>query len=199
MENLTNDKEIVLEQEEIVREVTMTGLEANLYAIILFIPIFIILGLPFIWIWGLKAFKMGGKLFIHNGIFFLIILLVGIIIHEGLHGITWAKYCKAGFKSIQFGIKWSYLTPYCHCKEPLQVNHYRIGGLMPGLILGIIPSVIAIITGNSWLIWFGLLFTGAAGGDIMVLWQLRKYNNRYLMQDHPDEIGFIVKRKRMVE
>ena len=181
-----------IEKEEIVKNVTMTAIEANLYGVLLFIPVFIIFGLPYIGLWGWDSLKEGGNLFLHNKLYFVTTILLGIIVHEALHGLTWAKYCKNGIKSIKFGVKWKYLTPYAHCKEPLTVSHYKIGGAMPGIVLGIIPSIIALLTGSAWLMCFGLFFTGAAGGDMLVLWNLRGYDNNYLMKDHPDEIGFMV-------
>jgi hypothetical protein len=36
------------------------------------------------------------------GFIVLIALTIGIILHELIHGITWAKYTKDGFKSIRF-------------------------------------------------------------------------------------------------
>jgi hypothetical protein len=52
------------------------------------------------------------------GFIVLIALTIGIILHELIHGITWAKYTKDGFKSIRFGVLWKFLTLL-----PLQ-SHY---------------------------------------------------------------------------
>ena len=98
-----------------------------------------------------------------------IILIFGIVLHELIHGITWAKFAKAGFKSIKFGILKEMLTPYCHCKEPLKVKHYIFGAITPAIITGIIPAITAIFTGNLWLLIFGMLFTMAAAGDFMII------------------------------
>jgi hypothetical protein len=43
--------------------------------------------------------------------FIVLIATIGIILHELIHGITWAKYTKDGFKSIRFGVLWKFLTP----------------------------------------------------------------------------------------
>lgn len=94
-----------------------------------------------------------------------------------------------GFKSIKFGVISKYLTPYCHCKEPLLVNHYITGAIMPAIILGIIPSVLSIITGYPGLFMFGLFFTFAAGGDFMIIDILKKEPMNNLVQDHPSKIG----------
>ena len=70
-------------------------------------------------------------------------LMAGIVVHELIHGLTWAYFAKKGFKSIRFGVFWEMLTPYCHCSEPLTVRQYCIGALMPLVVLGIIPLVLA--------------------------------------------------------
>ncbi len=181
-----------IDKDEIVENVTMSAGKANLYGTLFFIPIIFIFGIPFSLIWGWDAFKLGGINFITKSISFFTTLLIGIILHEGIHGLFWAIYCTNGIKSIKFGFKWEYLTPFAHCKENLTVNQYKLGAAMPGILLGFLPSILAIIIGNAWLLFAGILFTGAAGGDILILLKLRKYDSKFLMKDHPDEIGFMV-------
>ncbi|HET6528317.1 MAG TPA: hypothetical protein VFG39_06165, partial [Balneolaceae bacterium] len=50
----------------------------------------------------------------------------------------------------------------------------------------------SLILQNGWLLGFGLLFTLAAGGDILILWLLRKVDDGLLVQDHPDLVGCVV-------
>ena len=121
---------------------------------------------------------------------FFPILIVGAVIHELLHGITWGYFAKNKMKSIKFGVKWQYITPYCHCKEPLKVKHYWIGGAMPLIVMGIIPAIVAIAIGNSFLLHFGIFFSWAAGGDIISLFMLRKLDRNSYVSDHPTEMGF---------
>lgn len=123
------------------------------------------------------------------------ILILGILLHELIHGITWAKFAKEGFKSIKFGILWKMLTPYCHCKEALKVRHYIIGAITPAIIMGIVPSIIAIMIGSFELLIFGMFFTMAAGGDFLIINLIRKENNSDLVQDHPSEAGCYIYRK----
>jgi hypothetical protein len=72
----------------------------NLYCILIFIAVTILFTSFFILIWGMEILKQGISLFIHNKIHFLLTTVLGIIAHEALHGITWAAYCKNGFRSI---------------------------------------------------------------------------------------------------
>ena len=71
---------------------------------------------------------------------------------------------------------------------------YRIALIMPGIILGILPSVYGIITGDSLILFLGLFFIIAAGGDLLVLWLIRKVSIDKYVLDHPGKAGcYIVK------
>lgn len=123
---------------------------------------------------------------------FMVVLVVGIIVHELIHGLTWGLYAKSKFKSISFGVMWKMLTPYCHCSEPLKVPHYAIGALMPLIILGLIPAVVAICLGSLFWLNMSIIFIAAAAGDIMIVWKLRKENRNNMILDHPTEAGYLV-------
>ena len=91
------------------------------------------------------------------------------------------------------------LTPYCHCKEPLQIKHYIIALLAPLLFLGIVPAIISLITGNVILLFLGIVFSSAAAGDLMIYLLIRKENPEDYVQDHPSEAGYYVFRKNKSE
>ena len=174
---------------------------ANVFGVLILIPIGLLFGLPFYFIWkpqlDIKQYlDSTGPL--GAGLGFLLIfgiLILGIVLHELIHGIIWAKFAKEGFKSIKFGVLWEMLTPYCHCKEALTVRQYIIGAIAPAIILGIIPAIIAIMTGNLGLLIFGMLFTMAAGGDFLIINLIRKESSSDLVQDHPSEAGCFIYRK----
>jgi hypothetical protein len=84
------------------------------------------------------------------------------------------------------------MTPYCHCKVPLKVWSYRIGAAMPGIILGLVPMGIGLLTGSIGFMLFGILFTIAAGGDALILWLIRNVKKHEMVQDHPDKVGCYV-------
>jgi hypothetical protein len=174
---------------------------ANIFGVLLLIPIVLIFGIPYYFLWNAKIdFKnfmdsLVPQDIAYGELYILGILILGIIVHELIHGITWAQFAKSGFKSIRFGILWKMLTPYCHCKEPLKVRQYIIGAITPAIILGLIPSLLAIIIGHLGLLIFGMLFTMAAGGDFLIINLIRKENIDDLVQDHPSEAGCYIYRK----
>ena len=182
---------------------TFDLMKANLYAIFAIIPVLILYGVPFFLLWRNSFSKMALKSFIDNhnlgiwgnAISILLVMTIGIVAHELIHGITWARYTKNGFKSITFGVLWKMLTPYCHCSEPLKVIHYITGAIMPALILGFLPFVYSLFTGNVLWLFFGIFFTMAAVGDLMIVNLVRKENMNSLVLDHPSEVGCYVFRK----
>ena len=105
---------------------------------------------------------------------------------------SWAFFAKKPLGVIHLGFQWKTLTPYAHCKEPLEVNAYRLGAFMPGLVLGILPALAGILTGSGWLLMFGIFFTIAAGGDLLILWLIRSVPAGRLVEDHPPPAGCYV-------
>ena len=172
---------------------------ANIFSFLILVPIALIFGLPYylLWIDDIDALFSLWKDEISSIslLGFFLVTIFGVIIHELIHGVTWARYTDNGFKSIKFGVLWKMLTPYCHCKEPLRVKHYVMGAIAPAIILGFIPSVVAIIIGNFGLLIFGLVFTVVAAGDFLIINLLRKENKDDFVEDHPSEAGCYIYRK----
>ena len=173
---------------------------ANIFGLILIIPIVLIFGVPFFFIWKSELLNMQDimKIILDNNIKFLIfifVLLLGIVVHELIHGVFFAVFAKKGFKSIKFGVLWKKVTPYCHCKEPIKVKHYIVGVIAPAIILGVIPSITSLFTGSIWLLIFGMVLTLAACGDLLAINLLRKEKPNDYVEDHPSEVGCFIYRK----
>lgn len=180
------------------RKETINIVTANIVSIgILVVSALVLYGIFFL-IWDYPDWFYKEKLievmdqFRTNYLMFMGALIVGIVVHELIHGLTWAMYAKTGFKSISFGVMWKMLTPYCHCSEPLKVSHYSIGALMPLIVLGILPSIAAICLKSLFWLTMGVIFIAAAAGDIMIVWNLRKEKPENMVLDHPTEAGYLV-------
>ena len=123
---------------------------------------------------------------------FIIITFLGIALHELIHGLTWALFVKEGLRAIKFGVLWKYLTPYCHCKGHLRVKHYIAGAIMPAIILGIVPTLWAFISGNMMIFFLGVYFIVAASGDFLIIYLLRNEHYNSYVKDHNSLPGCIV-------
>lgn len=123
---------------------------------------------------------------------FYISILIGVIFHEALHAIGFIIFGKAKLKDIKFGVIWKHITPYAHCKVPLKVNAYRIALLLPVILTGIIPLIIALSIGNGLLFSVSVFLIAGGLGDWIIFRKLEKYPHTSLIADHPSEIGCIV-------
>ncbi|GGG21825.1 hypothetical protein GCM10011323_27220 [Pontibacter amylolyticus] len=181
-------------------ELSMTAAEANVRALVFIVPILVIYGAAYWLIWPeqfatqnlRQLVEVQRDLLLISPMIMLLVFVLGAVVHELLHGLTWAVFCKNGLKSIKYGVHWKVLTPYCHCKEVLPLRHYAIGGMMPGLVMGLLPALAGIAMGHFLLFLFGLFFSIAAAGDLLILWMLRHQHSSDLVQDHPDKIGCYV-------
>lgn len=162
--------------------------KANWYALVLFVPIITLYLIPYWLMFGTNSLQDVFQ-FIADIPLFLISIIVGTIIHELIHAVCWSWLDGISWSNIHFGIKWKILTPYVHCPEPVEVTNYRWGVAMPGIVLGVIPYLLALIFQNGWLLGFGLFFTLAAGGDILILWLLKDVESGIMVRDHPELVG----------
>jgi len=119
-------------------------------------------------------------------------VIMAIFVHELIHGVVFALYAPRGFRSVRFGFSKSMGSPYCHCKDPIRVKHYRRAGIAPFLLLGIFPLIFAFFTGVNWIKVFGLLLSIGGFGDLLVWIKLLKYGPDQVVRDHPQRMGFII-------
>jgi hypothetical protein len=165
--------------------------QVNLMAIpVAILPVLIIVFL-YAGVNGWSGFRSAAAIFRQPGLSFSI-LIGGIILHELLHGAAWAYFGQKPLSAITFGVHWKTLTPYAHCRETLTVEAYRIGALTPAIVLGLLPTLLAVFGGMPWLLFPAILFSAAAGGDLLIIWLLRKERGSSLVLDHPDRAGCLV-------
>lgn len=150
-----------------------------------------LLAFPFIAIWGLKSFAYAWQaMFAYWWV--LPAILLGILVHELIHAFTWKQLAGLSWKEMKLGIQWRTLTPYAHAKKPMLITPYRWGAIMPAILLGFLPYLISLITGNEWLFAYGMLFIVAAAGDFWIIAVLRKVPKDSWVSDHPEHAGCIV-------
>lgn len=164
---------------------------ANVMALVLGLPLIALCGVIFLAANPAPALSFG----IGGVVCFLAACLFLIAVHELIHGITWAIFAKAHWRAISFGFIARYLTPYCTCREPLTRGAYALGGLMPALVLGVLPCLAAAAAGSEWLFLLGAVMLLAAGGDLTILLRLAAFRTggrEALFLDHPYQGGLVV-------
>ena len=170
---------------------TMGVLKANILAIFVMAPFVLF----FCWLYSIVNLEIDTTMSSMWGVLFLPIFLLLGVAHEGIHGITWGIFAKDHFKSIEFGVIWKMLTPYCTCKDALKKWQYMLGSAMPTIILGGGMELISIFLNNYILFLLSLLMVLSGGGDFIVILMIifhKPTGNYVLYCDHPYELGVVV-------
>lgn len=191
LENTVRRTEVLEAEGYHAENATVSILKANIMAFVVAIPFFALFIILFIVLHPeiTMSTLLSGPV---QACLLIGLLAVSIPIHEGFHGLGWVSFCKEKWKSIQFGVMWDSFTPYCHCREPLSVQQYYIGLLLPCTILGWIPCIFGVIFGNGFWLLFGLMSILLAGGDLTIGCIICKYLGKDVrILDHPNECGAV--------
>lgn len=189
LERFEKTAEEMVQQGYTRRNLTINMGFANVFSVVLLIPLFVIsYGLYYLVHHDLGFSKV-------NLIVFVVSFIVLIVVHELIHGICWSIFTPNHFKDVRFGLMKPSMTPYCTCLVPLKKSHYIFGSVMPLILLGIVPIIIAIVADNPTLLFIGVLMSASAAGDILIIWNLARYKssaNEVVYMDHPTEAGSVV-------
>ena len=169
--------------------ITIGVVEANVLALVIGLPFIIPLFVAFIAVGHTYDLEYWTML----AVFAIFIVLT--VVHELIHGITWAHFAENGWKSISFGIIMEYLTPYFSCNQPMKKHQIIIGSLMPTIVLGFIPGIVAVISGSEVLLAVAILMIFGGGGGFLVTYKLLRFKSEakdVLFIDHPYELGTAV-------
>lgn len=166
------------------QDFTVSMTRANVVVLFLTLPLVALQLLVFLLLYEPRRLALTMNFFA-----FAALVVLGVLVHELVHGLGWMLIGRKPPGAIRLGFQWKTLTPYAHVKEPVEVNAYRIGAFLPGLLLGILPYLLSLVTGDGSLLWFGILHTSAAGGDWLILWLLRGVKSGRLVEDHPSLAG----------
>lgn len=172
-------------------ELTVGIVRANVFAVVLLIPLLAA---------GIGAFLALRRSFtglsgpVQMGLF-VVTLAVLIVVHELIHGLSWAIFARHHWKDIEFGFMKEYLTPYCTCLEPLTRGQYAFGAVMPLVLLGILPMIIGVAIGSFPMLLMGIIMADSAAGDILIVWKILRYRSdagELVYMDHPTQAGGVI-------
>lgn len=179
-----------MEQEGFETNYLTVGIvQANILALVIMMPFVLF----FVWLYYKVNLKVSAEL--GSGILFLLAIICLIVAHEVIHGITWGIFAKNHAKSIDFGVIWSMLTPYCTCTEALKKWQYILGSAMPTIILGFGLGTVSIILNSYPLFVLAILLIFSGGGDFLIILKTllhRTKGKEAVYYDHPYECGLVV-------
>ena len=170
-------------------ELTVGIVWANIVSLLAGVPLMLIAFVAFMLVNG------GKDIDFHVGLPALLATLPLVVVHELIHGLGWSISTPNRFADIEFGFIKEYLTPYCTCAVPLEKSRYIIGALGPLVVLGIIPTIIAIAIGSFQLFVVGIVMILSAGGDMLLVFELLRHKSKaseQLVLDHPTQAGCVV-------
>ena len=133
------------------RDLSVPMDRANLIVASLSIPVMVLQFMLFIGLHGIEGMNPTSNVLLLIGA-----VIAGVVVHELIHGFSWVIFGGKPFSSVKFGFQWKTFTPYAHLTEPVEVNAYRLGGFLPGFILGMLTFVLSLVFGS------GDLFVGKA-------------------------------------
>lgn len=171
-------------------DLTLGALYVNVMALVLGLPVVLALGVGFLIRNPAVSLRLGRV----NLLGFLLVFLLLIVVHELIHGLSWALFAKGHWQAISFGFIVRSVTPYCTCGEALKKGQYLFGAFMPTLLLGLLPALIAVFTGSPTLFFLGALMILSGGGDLAIILKLLRHRGRAgetLYLDHPYECGLV--------
>jgi len=173
------------------QDLTISLARANVYTLAVSLPLVGLMLLAYLEL-SPAVLVPASTLTLPASMLFLALIVAGILAHEAIHGLAWAFFGRLPLRRIRFGFQASTLTPYAHALDPMPARAYRLGAILPALLLGGLAFLLGTIVGSPLLALFGMIFVFAAGGDLLVLWLIRGVDARALVQDHPSRAGCIV-------
>lgn len=168
---------------------TVGVVAANFLALIVMLPFVIWYAAWYLWV----NHTLGGDVSLPATLGLLAMALVLTVAHELIHGLVWGCFAPGGFRSIEFGVIWSALSPYCTCGEPMKKWQYVLGSAMPTLVLGFGLGAVSIYLGWRTPFLLSLLMLLGGGGDFCILLKLlfHRPKGETVYCDHPYELGLV--------
>lgn len=176
----------VAQDNEVAYDATMSMARASILAL-LTIPVALLLFvLPYFW---LRDGANNPRPTAGSLVWFFVLLLLGIVVHELLHAVGFVWAGKVPRTAVKFGFNWKALAPYAHSRQPMTASAYRISVALPGLLLGLVPGLLGSVFGSYLMVLWGAFMFMAAGGDWAVLWAVRRVPGATPVRDHPSRAG----------
>ena len=138
-------------------EIMVSGNKINKYGILAAILFTVPILLLFRWIHGEDMAHV-------SLLIFWSCALAGFGVNLLLHALFFGIFSPKGFRSISF-VKHKGGIRFCHCNEPIRMWQYRTTCFLPILLLGILPLLYGMATGNYYFTLSGAWTSSASSGN----------------------------------
>lgn len=149
----------------------------------------LLLFIPYQLRWGLLAPQPppGQGLWFLFGL--LLLLAAGLFIHEVAHLAGYWLFGRVPLGVLRLRFGGVALAPQVHCPVVIPAGAYRLMLILPALLLGVLPGLLAIFAGWWVLLVWSMWQLVAAGGDVACLWALRGLPGDAPVLAHPNRLG----------
>jgi hypothetical protein len=148
---------------------------------------------PFLFVinFGTQGFLIGVDNFFSFQNLFLI-FSAGFVVHELLHFLSWQAFSGLPIQDFRLGMRWSQFTPVIGCQRPMRPFAFRIGLIMPFLLMGVLPMSFAFYFQNAWLLCSAVIYMAWASADILTFILFWKAPSNSFVEMHRTALGCIV-------
>lgn len=173
-------------------------LKTNLLALAFTLPVALAALFFYYRRWGLNFgfFGLGPLRLVGYWALLILGVLVLVALREIARAACYALAAQNGAASVELGVNWKRLAPFCRCRESLSLARYRLCCAAPFALAGLAPFAAAFFGGFSWLFIAGFCGFVGCGGDLVSLFLLRREKKGALVADLPDQTGMAVYRPK---
>jgi dienelactone hydrolase len=172
-----------------IAERTVRPTTAMMFAFATIPAAILLLLLPFQWRWGLSAPRLPVRWEVAAVIGFLALLIAGLLLHEALHLAGYRLFGRVPRGAARLSLGRAAFAPQVSCEQPITAAAYRWILALPGLVLGVLPGLLALATG-SWVVLIWAIWSLVeAAGDLAGLWAMRGLRADAPVRAHPNRIG----------
>lgn len=170
-----------------VKKYTMMGIQAQVRGFLFALPFLLLIFALF------RGFLFQRAVLLDmQGIGFtvamVVIIVLSVPLHEGLHGIGWRIFGKAGRGQIAFRLQG--IMPMCSCRAALRPSGYLAGVMMPFLVLGGASLIFLLVYPGTISLLTAVVNFYMAGADIAIAFFVVK-SGAELVEDAEEEAGFV--------
>lgn len=123
---------------------------------------------------------------------FIIIMILWLILHEIIHGISYVFY-GANYKNIKYGVVLEKGILYCKCGEYIDKKNILMSVINPFIYIGIVTLLLGFTFESIMLIVLSLLNISGACADIMMFMFFVKRDKNMKFREIKDSSTFILK------
>lgn len=134
-----------------------------------------------------QSIKISISSIILDIIFFAVLYIILIILHEICHLLGFVLFGKATFRSLSYGIDLEKGMAYATTSQPLPNYAMKKALLLPFWVTGVLPTIIGFWLNNNVIILIGAFLMAGAVGDFAMYRELRKFSKDAKVQDDPKE------------